>query len=202
MFCCFENKSPNCMVITGLIANAIVLGLMIWGISDIWFQRDGVFTIYLIAFVFICICLIFFIMIFVFLNLNKSGNINFFYYLGKIFCLIIIILSFISFMFILTSFIILLIDYTERESSRAGKYFPTHEWLAIFFSCLFGLICTAIMIFVANILYRVFEESMIAEPYHSNINQSTVVSSISNQPQPLMQPVVQPVMQPVVQPVV
>ena len=58
------------------------------------------------------------------------------------------------------------------------------------------------MIFVANILYRVFEESMIAEPYPSNVNQSTVVSSISNQPQPLMQPVVQPVMQPVVQPVV
>ena len=96
--------------------------------------------------------------------------------------------------------IILLVDYANEERSRIGKYFPSHEWAAVFVPSFLSLICLTIMFMVANVLYSVFEE-IIATPYQGNITQNTVVSTIANQPQPVMQPVVPIAAQPVVQPV-
>ena len=152
LYCCFKDQRPNCILITGLIANLVAMGFLIWGLADLWFKRDGVLAIYIIAFVITCICLVGFILLFIFLNLNRSEGFRIFFSVGKIICKVIMIITFVAFMLI------------------------------------------------ANVLYSVFEE-IIATPYQGNITQNTVVSTIANQPQPVMQPVVPIAAQPVVQPV-
>ena len=52
LFCCFSGKSPNCIVLTGLAASFIALSFLLWGLADLWFDRDGALAIYIIAFVF------------------------------------------------------------------------------------------------------------------------------------------------------
>lgn len=200
LYCCFKDQRPNCILITGLIANLVAMGFLIWGLADLWFKRDGVLAIYIIAFVITCICLVGFILLFIFLNLNRSEGFRIFFSVGKIICKVIMIITFVAFMLIFSAFIILLVDYANEERSRIGKYFPSHEWAAVFVPSLLSLICLPIMFMVANVLYSVFEE-IIATPYQGNITQNTVVSTIANQPQPVMQPVVPIAAQPVVQPV-
>ena len=79
LYCCFKDQRPNCILITGLIANLVAMGFLIWGLADLWFKRDGVLAIYIIAFVITCICLVGFILLFIFLNLNRSEGFRIFF---------------------------------------------------------------------------------------------------------------------------
>ena len=200
LFCCFSGKSPNCIVLTGLAASFIALSFLLWGLADLWFDRDGALAIYIIAFIFICISLVGFVLLYIFLNIRKPECTRTFYSIGRIICLIIFIICIIAFVFMLTAFIILIVDYADVEKDMPGKFFPSHEWAAVFVPSIIALTALVFMILCANILYKIFGDNLLANPNPLDATQNTFVSTISNQPQPILQPVIQPPIQPVIQP--
>ena len=200
LFCCFSGKSPNCIVLTGLAASFIALSFLLWGLADLWFDRDGALAIYIIAFIFICISLVGFVLLYIFLNIRKPECTRTFYSIGRIICLIIFIICIIAFVFMLTAFIILIVDYADVEKDMPGKFFPSHEWAAVFVPSIIALAALVFMILCANILYKIFGDNLLANPNPLDATQNTFVSTISNQPQPILQPVIQPPIQPVIQP--
>ena len=200
LFCCFSGKSPNCIVLTGLAASFIALSFLLWGLADLWFDRDGALAIYIIAFIFICISLVGFVLLYIFLNIRKPECTRTFYSIGRIICLIIFITCIIAFVFMLTAFIILIVDYADVEKDMPGKFFPSHEWAAVFVPSIIALAALVFMILCANILYKIFGDNLLANPNPLDATQNTFVSTISNQPQPILQPVIQPPIQPVIQP--
>ena len=200
LFCCFSGKSPNCIVLTGLAASFIALSFLLWGLADLWFDRDGALAIYIIAFIFICISLVGFVLLYIFLNIRKPECTKTFYSIGRIICLIIFIICIIAFVFMLTAFIILIVDYADVEKDMPGKFFPSHEWAAVFVPSIIALAALVFMILCANILYKIFGDNLLANPNPLDATQNTFVSTISNQPQPILQPVIQPPIQPVIQP--
>ena len=200
LFCCFSGKSPNCIVLTGLAASFIALSFLLWGLADLWFDRDGALAIYIIAFIFICISLVGFVLLYIFLNIRKPECTRTFYSIGRIICLIIFIICIIAFVFMLTAFIILIVDYADVEKDMPGKFFPSHEWAAVFVPSIIALAALVFMILCANILYKIFGDNLLANPNPLDATQNTFVSTISHQPQPILQPVIQPPIQPVIQP--
>ena len=200
LFCCFSGKSPNCIVLTGLSASFIALSFLLWGLADLWFDRDGALAIYIIAFIFICISLVGFVLLYIFLNIRKPECTRTFYSIGRIICLVIFIICIIAFVFMLTAFIILIVDYADVEKDMPGKFFPSHEWAAVFVPSIIALAALVFMILCANILYKIFGDNLLANPNPLDATQNTFVSTISNQPQPILQPVIQPPIQPAIQP--
>ena len=188
LFCCFRSQQPNCMALTGLAASIVAFAFMIWGLADLWFDRKGVEAIYIIAFILVCISLVAFIIIFIFLNLRKTESYRTINNIGRIFCLIILIMCFVAFIFLLVAFIILIVDYADVEKEIPGQFFPSHEWAAVFVPSILGLICLVIMALAANILYKVFYDNVMATPYPVHITQNSMTTT-PNPPQPVIFPV-------------
>ena len=152
LYCFFLDKSPNCMVLTGLITSFVAFAFLVLGLADLWFKKDVVLLIYIIAFVFVCLSLVSFVLLFVFINLRKSEYTKYFYTLGKIICVIIFIICIIAFIFLLVAFIILIVDYVDVEKDIPGQFFPNHEWAAAFVPSILTIIFFVFMILAANIL--------------------------------------------------
>ena len=188
LFCCFRSQQPNCMALTGLAASIVAFAFMIWGLADLWFDRKGVEAIYIIAFILVCISLVAFIIIFIFLNLRKTESYRTINNVGRIFCLVILIICFVAFIFLLVAFIILIVDYADVEKEIPGQFFPSHEWAAVFVPSILGLICLVIMALAANILYKVFYDNVMATPYPVHITQNSMTTT-PNPPQPVIFPV-------------
>ena len=188
LFCCFRSQQPNCMALTGLAASIVAFAFMIWGLADLWFKRDGVEAIYIIAFVLVCISLVGFILVFIFLNLRKTESYRTINNIGRIICLIILIMCFVAFIFLLVAFIILIVDYADVEKAIPGQAFPDHDWAAVFVPSLIGLFCLVIMALAANILYKVFNDNVIATPYPVHVTQNSMTTT-PNPPQPVIFPV-------------
>ena len=188
LFCCFRSQQPNCMALTGLAASIVAFAFMIWGLVDLWFDRKGVEAIYIIAFILVCISLVAFIIIFIFLNLRKTESYRTINNIGRIFCLVILIMCFVAFIFLLVAFIILIVDYADVEKEIPGQFFPSHEWAAVFVPSILGLICLVIMALAANILYKVFYDNVMATPYPVHITQNSMTTT-PNPPQPVIFPV-------------
>lgn len=206
LFCCFQNQQPNCMAFTGLGASIISFAFLIWGLADLAFKRKGVEAIYIIAFILVILCMLGFIALLIFLNLRKTQAYRTIMNLGRIICLVIICMCGVAFIFMLVSFIILIVDYARYRSFLKGNRedetildydwverislheddegFPvinSHEWAAIFVPSLITLICLVIMALVANILYKVFYENM--NPTVVNVTDATI-PTVPNVPQP------------------
>ena len=188
LFCCFRSQQPNCMALTGLAASIVAFAFMIWGLADLWFDRKGVEAIYIIAFILVCISLVAFIIIFIFLNLRKTESYRTINNVGRIFCLVILIMCFVAFIFLLVAFIILIVDYADVEKDIPGQFFPSHEWAAVFVPSILGLICLVIMALAANILYKVFYDNVMATPYPVHVTQNSMTTT-PNPPQPVIFPV-------------
>ena len=188
LFCCFRSQQPNCMALTGLAASIVAFAFMIWGLADLWFDRKGVEAIYIIAFILVCISLVAFIIIFIFLNLRKTESYRTINNVGRIFCLVILIMCFVAFIFLLVAFIILIVDYADVEKEIPGQFFPSHEWAAVFVPSILGLICLVIMALAANILYKVFYDNVMATPYPVHVTQNSMTTT-PNPPQPVIFPV-------------
>ena len=188
LFCCFKNKSENCIALTGLGASIVAFAFMIWGLADLWFDRNGVKAIYIITFIFVCLCLLGFVALFILLNLKKTESYRTFNNVGKIICLVILIMCAIAIIFLFVAFIILIVDYADLENDFPGQQIPSHDWAAVFVPSLIGLICLVIMALAANILYKVFNDKLIGTPYPVQINQNSMTTS-PNIPQPVIFPI-------------
>ena len=190
LFCCFKNCRPNCITITGLIANIIAVAFMIWGLCDLewnWTKR-GRKVLYIIAFVILCVTLVLLIVVLIILNLRVGANYITCNNIGRIFCLIIIILAILAFIFLLVDEILLLVDYAklERDSGK-GRNIPSHDWAACILPGLLGLIASVIIALCANILYRIFYDNILG-PYldgpvqHVNNNSVSTIPNVTQDP--------------------
>ena len=188
LFCCFKNKSENCIVLTGLGSSIVAFSFLIWGLADLWFDKKGVKAIYIITFILVCLCLLAFIALFIILNLKKTGSYRTFNNYGKIFCLAILVMCAISLIFLFIAFIILIVDYADLENDASGQQIPSHEWAAVFLPSLLGLICLVIMALAANILFKVFNDKLTGTPYPVTINQNSM-TTCPNIPQPVIFPI-------------
>ena len=188
LFCCFKNKSENCIVLTGLGSSIVAFSFLIWGLADLWFDKKGVKAIYIITFILVCLCLLAFIALFIILNLKKTGSYRTFNNYGKIFCLAILVMCAISLIFLFIAFIILIVDYADLENDASGQQIPSHEWTAVFLPSLLGLICLVIMALAANILFKVFNDKLTGTPYPVTINQNSM-TTYPNIPQPVIFPI-------------
>ena len=177
LFCCFRNQKPNCLAITGLVANVVSIIFLLWGILvNIW-PSKGVEVMYNLAFTLLCLTLVGFIVIIIFLNINGASRMI--YNIGKIICLVIIGACALAFIFYLVDFIIFCKDYAD--TSVEGKY-----WAAVIIPFLLGLAAIIYMALIANRLVKEFSDRMNSAPANPNaVPQTTMTTNI---PQPSLFP--------------
>ena len=177
LFCCFRDQKPNCLAITGLVANVVSIIFLLWGILvNIW-PSKGVEVMYNLAFTLLCLTLVGFIVIIIFLNINGASRMI--YNIGKIICLVIIGAGALAFIFYLVDFIIFCKDYAD--TSVEGKY-----WAAVIIPSLLGLAAIIYMALIANRLVKEFSDRMNSAPANPNaVPQTTMTTNI---PQPSLFP--------------
>ena len=194
LFCCFKNNRPNCIAITGLIANIIAVAFMIWALVDIeWvLTRRGRKALYIIAFVILCVTLVLLLVVLILLNLRAGPNYITCNNIGRIFCLIIIILAILAFIFLLVDEILIIIDYAKIERNLGkGRNIPIHDWVACILPGILGLIASVIIALCANILYRIFYDNILGTymdyqnngpMQHVNNNSVSTIPNVTQDP--------------------
>ena len=175
LFCCFRGLGPKISAITGLGASVLSFAFLIWGLADLWFKRKGVHALYIITFVLVILALVGFALLFVFLMRTGPRAIN---NLGRIICLVIIMICVLAFIFMLISWIILIVYYAGTD-----KTIHSHEWAAVFVPSLITLIVLPLMALVANYLYKEFTDRMNLNPTPYPVTQNTI-PTIPNISQP------------------
>ena len=177
LFCCFRDQKPNCLAITGLVANVVSIIFLLWGIFVNQWPSKGVEVMYDLAFTLLCLTLVGFIVIIIFLNINGASRMI--YNIGKIICLAIIGAGALAFIFYLVDFIIFCKDYADI--SVEGKY-----WAAVIIPTLLGLAAIIYMALIANRLVKEFSDRMNSAPAYPNaVPQTTMTTKI---PQPSLFP--------------
>jgi len=182
-FCCFARQSPNCMAWTGIIASILSIAFLIWGLADLSYDRKGAEVIYIIAFVLIVLCLIGFIIISILLNLRQGPGYSSINNFGRILCLVILGLCFISFVFLLAHWLVEVVDYADVEKLLPGRQISRHDWAAVFVPSFISFISLVFMALAANILYKVFLERLMQNTVHS-VNQNSITTIPNNSTQP------------------
>ena len=175
LFCCFRGLGPKISAITGLGASVLSFAFLIWGLADLWFKRKGVNALYIITFVLVILALVGFALLFVFLMRTGPRAIN---NLGRTICLVIIMICVLAFIFMLISWIILIVYYADSD-----KTIDSHEWAAVFVPSLITLIVLPLMALVANYLYKEFTDRMNLNPTPYPVTQNTI-PTIPNISQP------------------
>ena len=175
LFCCFRGLGPKISAITGLGASVLSFAFLIWGLADLWFKRKGVHALYIITFVLVILALVGFALLFVFLMKIGPRAIN---NLGRTICLVIIMICVLAFIFMLISWIILIVYYADSD-----KTIDSHEWAAVFVPSLITLIVLPLMALVANYLYKEFTDRMNLNPTPYPVTQNTI-PTIPNISQP------------------
>ena len=175
LFCCFRGLGPKISAITGLGASVLSFAFLIWGLADLWFKRKGVNALYIITFVLVILALVGFALLFVFLMKIGPRAIN---NLGRTICLVIIMICVLAFIFMLISWIILIVYYADSD-----KTIDSHEWAAVFVPSLITLIVLPLMALVANYLYKEFTDRMNLNPTPYPVTQNTI-PTIPNISQP------------------
>ena len=184
LFCCFRGLGPKISAITGLGASVLSFAFLIWGLADLWFKRTGVQVLYIITFVLVILALVGFALLFVFLMMTGQRAIN---NLARIICLVIIMICVLAFIFMLISWIMLIVYYADLrkdlKDSGSDETIPSHDWAAVFVPSLITLIVLPLMALVANYLYKEFTNRMNLNPTPYPVTQNTI-PTIPNSSQP------------------
>ena len=184
LFCCFRGLGPKISAITGLGASVLSFAFLIWGLADLWFKRTGVHVLYIITFVLVILALVGFALLFVFLMMTGQRAIN---NLARIICLVIIMICVLAFIFMLISWIMLIVYYADLrkdlKDSGSDETIPSHDWAAVFVPSLITLIVLPLMALVANYLYKEFTNRMNLNPTPYPVTQNTI-PTIPNSSQP------------------
>ena len=178
LFCCFRGLGPKISAITGLGASVLSFAFLIWGLADLDFKRKGVHVLYIITFVLVILALVGFALLFVFLMMTGQRAIN---NLGRTICLVIIMICVLAFIFMLISWIILIVYYAGSDETNPSH--DSHEWAAVFVPSLITLIVLPLMALVANYLYKEFTDRMNLNPTPYPVTQNTI-PTIPNISQP------------------
>ena len=110
-----------------------------------------------------------------FLIINATRPIN---NLARILCLVILIMCGIAFIFMLISWIILIVDYAQLQNDLddlgLGLKIPSKEWAAVFVPSLIILIALPVMALAANFLYKIFLNRKNTTPYPVSIPNNSM----------------------------
>lgn len=184
LFCCFRSLGPKATALTGLGASILSFAFLIWGVADLWFKKKGVEVIYIITFVLVILALVGFALLFIFLIMRGSRTIN---NLGRVLCLVIIIICVLAFIFMVIAWIILIVNYADLRKDlkdmNSDESIPSSEWAAVFVPSLITLIALPLMALAANYLYKEFTDRMNLNPTPYPVTQNTI-PTIPNITQP------------------
>ena len=148
LFCCFKDMSANAIAITGIVLNFLAFSFLIWGLADLHWFNKGAEVIYIISFIFLTMTLICLVLLLILYNFGNYSTNN----IGKSFCLIILVLSLISFILILISTIINIKKYSDL------KGWPSHDWAAVFVPSILALAACIFIALCANVLFKKFND--------------------------------------------
>ena len=178
-FCCFNNKSANCVSFTSIAANIISFGFFIWSLTDIMFSiKKGSKALYIITFVLLCIILLLNLVVFVLINIKKSHLQRTTGSIGKMICLAIIGLCALCLIFLIIAFIVILVKYVDVEKEISGKFWPTSDWFAIFVPFILTVIALIIIAKAANYLWKFFVDRVNL----ANVGQNSITANPTVQP--------------------
>ena len=178
---CVNDKNPQCLSITGLVANILALGFLIWSVEDVYFSKNVFKTLYIVAIVLLGVGILLFIGIIIFVHLKNNGNYNICYTIGIIFCIIIIIISFIVTVLVLIVFIKVIKDYYDVEKLLPGRQIPIRRYCAAIIPFIVCLGAISTMCAVLRPLIKVFKNYK--NPSILPVGQNTM-TTIGNVPQP------------------
>ena len=187
LFCCFRNLQPKIIAITALITNIICVAFLIWAIADLhWIFHTHQKVLYIISFVIYIVLLILVIIVLVLIFLRQGGKNLTINNIGKMLCLLIIVLCAVGFILLLIGYIFELKDYADIEKHEKERIFPDHDWTAAILPGLLAFINSIITSLCANVLYKIFNDDILTSvlayqnAYPVNVNQNSI-TNIPNQ---------------------
>jgi len=217
LFLCFNGQPPKCLTITGLGATFVAFAFLIWGVADLEYKRRGVEVIYIMTFTFFIFIILGFLILFLLASLQISESYRPMMNVGRLLCLGLLILCGIAFIFLLVTWIILLVDYfklrsflkklrnhekvtDDDEYDNAWGYgldnveleekIAGHEWGAVFAPSILGLLVLILDMLILNALYKMFLDTYNTRPQFPVVtvsNQNTI-TPLPNMTQPELFP--------------
>ena len=217
LFLCFNGQPPKCLTITGLGATFVAFAFLIWGVADLEYKRRGVEVIYIMTFTFFIFIILGFLILFLLASLKISESYRPMMNVGRLLCLGLLILCGIAFIFLLVTWIILLVDYFKLRSflkkfrnhekftdddildNAWGYYLDNveleakiagHEWGAVFAPSILGLLVLILDMLILNALYKMFMDTYNTRPQFPVVtvsNQNTI-TPLPNMTQPELFP--------------
>lgn len=210
LFLCFNGQPPKCLTITGMGATFVAFAFLIWGVADLEYNRRGVEVIYIMTFTFFIFIILGFLILFLLASLQISESYRPMMNVGRILCLGLLVLCGIAFIFLLITWIILMVDYFKRRNdekvSDEDDYdidwgdlldnvelenkIAGHEWGAVFAPSILGLLVLILDMLILNALYKMFMDTYNTRPQFPVVtvsNQNTI-TPLPNMTQPELFP--------------
>ena len=83
---------------------------------------------------------------------------------GRVLCVVLLIIVFIAFVFMIVAFIIILKDYVDIEDDFEGKFRRNKDWCVVIFPVILTIISLIIMALIGNYLYRYSSDRLSSYP--------------------------------------
>ena len=159
--CCFKTSSPLCISITALVLQVIAFIFVIWGAADFLFVRNYQRALFWIGFVLSILSFIGIIVIFILVLVRKETNSSQINTVGKIICIVIMVLFPLTCLCFLVTTISTIVDYARFEDSFKGYgEIPGRYWASAIVPTVWYIILTAILSKCIKALYIIFNEDI------------------------------------------
>jgi len=176
--CCFNNLRPVYLSISLLVANAVGVIFLIWGVVEMVWSKKYARAIYWVGFIILIIALVLAIIILIFTIIRNQQNLESTRIVGKILCIVIIGLVSLAGIFTLIGSLITFVDYvkyTNEVNSFLGVnintfHLPGKWWATLIVPEVITLIVTVTMILCARALYIIFNERILNTITENEVN--------------------------------
>ena len=159
--CCFKYNSPLCIAITALVLQIVAFIFVIWGAVDFKFVRSYQKSLFWIGFVLSILSFIGIITIFILVLVRKETNYSQIKTVGKITCIVIMVLFPLTNLCFLISSIGTIVDYARIEDKINGySVIPGRYWASAIVPTVWYIILTAILSKCIKALYIIFNEDI------------------------------------------
>ena len=169
--CCFKNLLPIYLSIILLVANAVAVIILIWGVVEMVWSRKYTKRVYWAGFIIFIVTLILSIIILIFTILRNKHEIT--RNIGKIICIAIIVLGIIALILTLIGTIITIVDYATINSildDRSYLRIPGSWWAYVIVPEVITIIASVTMILCARALYIIFNERILNTITENEVN--------------------------------
>ena len=169
--CCFKNLRPVYLSISLLIANAVAVIFLIWGVAEMVWTKKYARALYWVGFIILIITLILAIIILIITIIRKEQNLETTRSIGNILCISTMVLVLVGEIFTLIGAIITISDYakfTNEVNFFIGIYdnstkfhLPGKWWATLIVPEVITLIASDTAFLCARALYIIFNEKIL-----------------------------------------